>query len=199
MKRYGLFLLAAALLAAAGCAVPARDALSGPSAAALQTAPRTETPADSEAAQPDALPAAPEPAGQASSSTAEEIQNTLGLSFRLPEGARDVAYAIVELEGSRGIAQAKFLLDESKHWLRILPTDAFLDISGVEAEWQAMKTAEVGYCGGEVRFNEGERGVCLWYDIVPGLMYSLYVEEGANEKGLLRVAGEAFAPMQEHE
>jgi hypothetical protein len=187
MKIFRVFLSLAVLLAASGCAI------SSASPAAATAPAQTEAPAVS----PNASPLPAEPAGQARASTAEEIQNTLGISFHLPEGAQDVECAIVEREGSRGVAQAKFTLDGVKYWLRTGSEAEYRDISGVEAEWAAVKSVQVSYCDGELRMNEGGQGVCLWFDVVPGLMYSLYTDTGASEEGILQVAGEVFVPMQE--
>ena len=39
-------------------------------------------------------------------------------------------------------------------------------------------------------------GKIIWFDIVPGVEYSLSVESGASENSLIAMANELFTPLQ---
>jgi len=76
---------------------------------------------------------------------------------------------------------------------------AFEDISGAYYDWKVVIEIEISYCSGEVRLIKVEEGICLWYDTIPGLMYSLYVNTGASEEGLLSMADELYIPAKDVE
>lgn len=128
-------------------------------------------------------------------STAEEILNTLGMKFHIPGEARAVRYFVVD-SGQDRIAQAVFTLGDTEYTCRIQSAAAFADISGAHCDWASKREIDVSYCKGEVRCNDGKQGVCLWYDTVPGLMYSLYADDGASEDGPLNLANRMFVPAE---
>lgn len=130
-------------------------------------------------------------------SSAVEILDTLGITFRIPDTAVDVSYFIIDSGSGAKTAQAVFKLDQVVYTYRIQPASAFTDISGAYFDWTAIQPVEVGYCSGEVRFIAGEQGVCLWYDVVPGLMYSIYTDSGASGDGLLALANELFVSAED--
>lgn len=174
-KAIAVFVALAMLCLTAGCGAPS-DTKNTPAAAA------TATPAGAQIPNP------------LRESTPREIQDELGLSFDLPEGVQDTAYFIID--GDPPIAQAVFTLDGHAFTYRICSADQLEDISGAYSQWETVKAADVGYCTGEVRYNDGEQGVCLWYDAAPGILYSLYMDGGASEEALTSLAGALFVPFQ---
>ena len=130
-------------------------------------------------------------------STAAEILEFLGINFHFPEDAKNISYYIIELEGENPIAQAIFTKNNTEYIYRIQPNATFKDISGVYYEWATVKNFEVSYCSGELRCNDAKEGLCLWYDTVPGLMYSVFTEECASEESLVSLANELFVPAKD--
>lgn len=135
--------------------------------------------------------------GPVHESTAEDIMNTLGLGFHIPDEAKNIVYSIVDCADGGRIAQAVFTLDGIGYTYRKQSAAEFKDISGVNCDWTSSSAIAVSYCKGEARFIEGKQGVCLWYDVVPGVMYSLYTETGASEDSLLGLVNKLFVPVDE--
>ena len=130
-------------------------------------------------------------------STPEEILETLGITFNIPSDAVDVTYHIIDMEDGSPLAEALFRRGDLELTYRIRPSAQFGDISGMYYDWMTVTPVEVSYCSGEVRYIEGEQGVCLWYDTVPGLMYSVAVETGASGEMLLELANELYVPAND--
>lgn len=130
-------------------------------------------------------------------STATEILEMLGITFHIPDDALNVSYSTIDEGDGKAIAQAKFTRSNVEYTYRIQSKAAFEDISGAYHVWTTVKNIEVSYCSGELRYNDGKEGVCLWYDTVPGLMYSIYTGEGADEEKLMSLANELFVPAKD--
>ena len=129
-------------------------------------------------------------------SNEQEIMETLGISFDLPEGTEDVKYFIIDAGDEPAMAQAMFMYNGANITYRIQSGAEFADISGVYEEWATTDTAEIGYCSGEIYLSDDGQGVCLWFDTVPGLMYSVYMDTQADAEALAVLANELFVPMQ---
>lgn len=129
--------------------------------------------------------------------TAEELVETLGLSFCVPTGAENVVYRMME---SEAVAEMHFTLDDVEYTARIKPALELEDISGMHYEWGAAEPCEILWCPGEIRqINADGRNIalCLWYDVVPGLMYSVgAVAPEDVELDILAMANALFAPAQ---
>ena len=112
--------------------------------------------------------------------TAEQLAAETGLSFGVPEGAENVIYRYLR---SDGMAEMQFSWAGGEYCARILPMEAeengFYDISGMYYEWPAEDFVNIGACSGTLSQPVEDEGTwverCLWYDPVPGLMYSLSV------------------------
>lgn len=129
-------------------------------------------------------------------SSAQEILDTLGLSFAIPDRAEDVAYHIIDMDDGTALAQAVFTLDGTEITYRIQPAASFTDISGVYEDWTTAESVQIQYGSGEAYCSDSGKGVCLWYDAAPGLMYSVYMSANADIDTLAALAGELFVPMQ---
>jgi hypothetical protein len=54
----------------------------------------------------------------------------------------------------------------------------------------------VSWCPARVYYNAGGEGKIVWFDIVPGLLYSLTMSNGASEKALEEMASQLYTPAQ---
>lgn len=135
--------------------------------------------------------------------TREALELASGVAFGVPEGAEDVAYSWYEADG---IAEMRFTLDGDEYCARIKP--AALEIGEVENisdmyfAWENEEEVTIGgHCQGTL--GQAQTGseefveLCLWYDLVPGLMYSLsvYTPE-LDGLDLTAVAEMVYVPMQ---
>ena len=104
---------------------------------------------------------------------ADGVMQAVGVTFGVPEGAENVVYRVLEAEH---LAEMDFSWYDMEYTARIKPTDAIEDISGVYCEWSQEDFCEIGGIEGTMyRGQDGDQTVdlCLWYDVVPGLMYSV--------------------------
>ena len=130
--------------------------------------------------------------------TPQEMIETLGLSFALPEGAENILYRMLE---SEGLAEAQFTLESAQCTARIKSAVEFEDISGMYYEpWDSEEDCEIAWCPGRILTKQTEEAViavCLWYDVVPGLMYSVSASVPAGEMTDIHALAEAmFDPAQ---
>ena len=134
--------------------------------------------------------------------TEEELSQVSGVAFNVPEGAENVVWRWLADES---LAEMQFTLDGDEYCARIKP-DALeagqLDnISGIYYEWEHEEEISVGGCYGTIGIaHTGSQDwveLCLWYDLVPGLMYSLSAYT-TDPDGLdvVAVAEMVYAPMQ---
>ena len=70
------------------------------------------------------------------------------------------------------------------------------DISELNTPFSSVLTGKVDYCIATLSFNPNQDGKIVWYDIVPGIAYSISVESNATENFLLQLANEIFDPAQ---
>lgn len=112
-----------------------------------------------------------------------------------PEGAENVILRVFSLEGHT-VAETAFTADGARWTYRTAPGELeLIDISGL-ADFSAGAAGQVSYCEARLSYDEGGAGKIVWFDIVPGIEYSLSVESGANEQMLLDMANALFVPMQ---
>lgn len=130
--------------------------------------------------------------------TAYEILHTLGYDMAVaPAGAENVAYTVFPMEDMT-VAETAFTLDGTTYAYRTASTGAieFRDISGVETPCETEQDAEVGWCSAHLSYTEGGEGRIVWFDIAPGLLYSLHMDQGASEEALLTMAETLYTPAQ---
>lgn len=131
--------------------------------------------------------------------TADGLMEALGLEFTVPEGAENVCFRMLKDES---LAEMDFDLDGMTYTARIQPDAEWTDISGMYYEWE--NTQEDITIGGrpawEGRATDGEdtADLCLWFDAVPGLMYSLGTVGEGDLDGfdLTAIAEQIFTPVQ---
>lgn len=106
------------------------------------------------------------------------LMETLGLQFDVPEGAEKVVYRMLE---SDKLAEMQFELYGMPFTARIKPAGTELeDISGLYYDWEYEETMKGDftrrwYQEEHKKTHDGDDivEVYLWFDIVPGLTYSL--------------------------
>ncbi|MBR3494363.1 MAG: hypothetical protein IKH38_02955 [Clostridia bacterium] len=134
--------------------------------------------------------------------TAEELLAESGLSFGVPEGAKNVIYRYLP---SQGLAEMQFTIDGDEFCARILPValeeGQLMNISGMYFAWEYEEPVTVGRCPGTI--GQAQTGsedwveLCQWYDLVPGLMYSLSVSTtDLDGLDLTAVAEQVYVPVQ---
>ena len=133
--------------------------------------------------------------------TAMDIVRELGYNVAVaPENSTNITYnAFSHLDLT--VAETTFLLNETQYSYRIAATyeiaEDFADISGTGELYACHSVAEVGWCPARIYYDENGYGKIIWFDIVPGLLYSLSMETNASEEALLSLAHELFVPAQD--
>ena len=135
-----------------------------------------------------------------SETDADGFMKAVGISLKLPEGAEDVSWRVLE-ESSLG--ELIFTLNGQEYTARVCPSGVWEDISGLfYSQWDSDESCKVDYCEGTLRTVKDESMgytvcSCLWFDPVPGLMYSVTAEaEDPASADLLNVAEAVFLPAQ---
>ena len=130
-------------------------------------------------------------------STPQEIINTIGVKFNEPKNVTEINYFII----SNQVAQMNFIKDGISFTSRIKPANQFEDISGMYFNWNNEQDCKIAWCSGKIYFmNDAENknpGICIWYDVAPGLMYSLSMDDKSNPEILLNLANEIYHKSQE--
>lgn len=94
------------------------------------------------------------------------------------------------------LAKTEFTSGSIHCSFRTLATDHVENITGIEKDWSCHAEAEISWCSAELHWDEGKDGYILWYDVAPGLLYSLYIDSGASQQKLIDLAKEVYKPAQ---
>ncbi len=128
---------------------------------------------------------------------AEGFVQKTGLDLNVPEGAENVVYRV--LTGEK-LGEIQFTLNGSECAARIKAAAEWEDLSGMYLTWDSTEDVEVSYCSGKLMSgkNNGETVQLVeWFDVVPGVMYSLSASgKDLNGLDLTAVAEQVFKPMQ---
>lgn len=128
--------------------------------------------------------------------TAESILNDLGFSFTAPADAEDVSFHVIDMSEGDPIAEMSFTRGGVNWNYRMRAALEYSDVSGMYYEWKNSAKASVGYNEAQLSWNEGEAGIIGWYDVAPGLLYSLSAGSGAGEEMLSEMANSLYCPVQ---
>ena len=133
--------------------------------------------------------------------TASKILKATGLDVTVaPDHAENVTYNAFRMDGLT-IAETTFQIDGITYAYRMAGTrelmENFADISGMDNPFDHVAAGEVYWCRAKVIFNEGEQGKILWFDLVPGILYSMTMDTDASEEALLEMANSLFVPAQD--
>ena len=131
-------------------------------------------------------------------STAEDILNTLGVTFAVPEGAENVQYSVI----GDSLAQMDFVWNNVECTARAEPSGetSLKDISGFYYNWKNFAKLKVGYNEAKANWTKDENGnsvgICIWWDAAPGIMYSVSMKSNANAENLKKLANAVYVQMQ---
>ena len=133
--------------------------------------------------------------------TAEKLLVMLGLDMAVaPEGSREITYAAREVAGLTA-AETTFVLDGRRWCYRVAATgdlsEDFADLSGQSGDYACQEKTELGWCPARLLYTPGGAGKLLWFDMVPGLVYSLSTDEAAGGEELLAMAERLYVPVQQ--
>ena len=133
--------------------------------------------------------------------TASQILRSTGLDVTVaPEAAQDITYNAFLLEGLT-VAETTFLLDGIRFSYRMAATaellEDFTDISGMEGPFERISAGEVAWCRAKINYTQGGQGRIIWFDVAPGILYSMSMDRDASDEILLELANELFEPAQD--
>lgn len=133
--------------------------------------------------------------------TASQILRETGLNVTVaPDNAENITYNAFSLDGLT-VAETTFQINGVTYAYRMAGTaellEDFADISGLEGPFDQVAAGEVFWCRAKLNFRDGGGGKIIWFDLVPGILYSLSMDDGASEAILLDMANHLFVPAQE--
>ena len=133
---------------------------------------------------------------------ASQILRITGLDVTVaPENAENITYDAFLLDGLT-VAETTFRIDGITYSYRMAATlelrEDFADISGLNDSFAQNAETEVFWCSAKLSFHEGGQGKIIWFDLVPGILYSLSMDSGASQDSLLSMASRLFEPAQEN-
>ena len=134
--------------------------------------------------------------------TASQILHIIGLDVAVsPEGAENITYNAFLLDDLT-VAETTFIVDGITYAYRMAATteigENFADISGMEGPFAREDAGEVLWCAARIGLDEGGQGKIIWFDVVPGILYSLSAESGASAEMLQDMAEQLFEPAQDN-
>lgn len=130
-------------------------------------------------------------------SSAQEILNKLGFSFKIPEGAQEISYSIIADE----LAQMDFTWNAIKCCARIKASSQAEDISGCYYSWEKVYPAKISYNDVSVKYITESDGniiaAATWYDKAPGISYSFTLSVPGIGPGNIDDVGELCRSLAE--
>ena len=134
--------------------------------------------------------------------TASQILRATGLDVTVaPANAEHITYNAFRLNGLT-VAETTFQVNGITYAYRMAGTmellDNFEDISGMDGSFDRIAAGEIFWCRAKLSFNEGQEGKILWFDLVPGILYSMSMDSNASEEALLQMANRLFEPAQDN-
>ena len=133
--------------------------------------------------------------------TAGQIVESMGYHMAVvPEGAKDITYHALGLDGHT-VGEVSFVLNKVRWSYRMAATMEleadFRDISGQEDAYANESETQLAWCSARLSWNEDGTGKLVWFDLVPGLLYSLTMDSGASEQALMDMAQQLYEPAQD--
>ena len=133
--------------------------------------------------------------------TASQILRSTGLDVTVaPEEAQDITYNAFLLDGLT-VAETTFVLDGIRFSYRMAATtellEDFKDISGMAGPFERISAGEVAWCRAKINYTLGGQGRIIWFDVVPGILYSMSMDRDASDEVLQALANELFEPAQD--
>lgn len=134
--------------------------------------------------------------------TASQILRATGLNVAVaPENAENITYNAFLLDDLT-VAETTFQIGGINYSYRMSATlellDDFMDISEIDKSFEQTSESEIFWCRAKLSYDDGGQGKIVWFDLVPGILYSLSMDQGASEDVLLDMAAQLFVPAQEN-
>lgn len=124
------------------------------------------------------------------------LMEQLGLRFGTAADAEDVKYFVI----NNSLGEMQFTLDGVELCARIQPAAEFTDISGMNYDVDTQTDVAVGGCAGKLMtyaVTDTNVQALLWFDVVPGIMYSLSAQgKDLSAIDLPAIAAQVYSPMQ---
>ena len=98
----------------------------------------------------------------------EELENTLGIRFNLPENTSKEKFNIEE----DNTISVKFMWNKSKCELRVQVSDELnlVDISNISCDWDKTESVKISYNDAQVKISSKDKtSICIWWDQITGL------------------------------
>lgn len=135
-------------------------------------------------------------------STARQVLLITGLDMaHAPSGAKDIKYYVFPYK-DLVVAETTFSYKNNVYSYRMAATldisENFADISEMNDDFSVTFPGDVEYCRAKISFTPNGQGKIIWFDVVPGIVYSLSTQNNASKDTLLNLANELFEPMQEN-
>lgn len=132
--------------------------------------------------------------------TASQILRATGLNVTVaPDTAEEITYNAFSYHDLT-VAETTFMIDGISYSFRMAATtellEDFADISGMDGHFEQIEAGEISWCRAKLSFTEGGQGKIIWFDLVPGILYSLSMDSGASGEALLDMAHQLFEPAQ---
>ncbi len=128
---------------------------------------------------------------------AKDFVEKSGLDLNVPEGAENVSYRVLT---ETKLGEMRFTLNGVEFIARIKSVGEWEDLSGIYVTWDSTEDCEISYCSGKLMTGklDGETVELVeWFDIVPGVMYSLSCsDKDLDGLDIIAVAEQVFKPMQ---
>ena len=134
--------------------------------------------------------------------TASQILKTTGLNVTVaPEHAKNITYNAFLLN-QLTVAETTFQIGGTTYAYRMAGTNELLedfeDISGLEGPFEKIAAGNISWCKAKISLNQDGQGKIIWFDLVPGILYSLTMDKDASKEALLDMANMLFEPAQEY-
>lgn len=127
---------------------------------------------------------------------ADGLMEQLGLRLNCPENAENVKYFVI----AGNLGEMQFTMDGVKLSARIQPAAEYTDISGMYYDFETEEEISIGSCQGKHLRHSGDgenAEVVLWFDVAPGIMYSLSGQgDELSAIDFPAIAEQVYAPMQ---
>ena len=132
----------------------------------------------------------------------DDLEQICGIPFNVPEDAENVLYRWLE---SESLAEVQFSIGEDDYSFRFQPAaleaGQLMNISGIYYGWENEEPVTIGHCDGTLSLGQADSEdwveLCMWYDVAPGIMYSLsVVTQDPDGLDLTAVAQQVFVPAQ---
>lgn len=153
----------------------------------------------------------------------DAICEATGMSLDAPKGASDIKYSYCKNEDdSISFAQVEFEYDGDVYCYRCQnsgdltslepdidgkigddltaevnkPVEIGAALAGLNYKWKTAGGCEIAERYAVCALNEGDAGFVAWLDVAPGILYSIGMDDNADQQKLIDTASLAFIPMQ---